>query len=340
MYRRKGIGIKMEKLLTIVIPAYNVERDLIHCLHSLLQPSRAEKTEILVVDDGSYDHTLELAEKYAVKYPQIVRVIHKENGGHGSAINTGIKYATGKYFRVVDGDDQVEETAYEAFLTALEMINCDCIATPYLCVKNGKCQLQKIQGASGLKPGKMYSFREVAKTLHIRMHQFTIRTSILKKHKIWLSEHSFYVDMQLILFPVPWIQTICILQFPVYQYFLGNAGQSVAMENMRKNRRQHSAVIDSLICFYQEREKQKEHKAVLAYLARGIAKMEANQIQIFLSMPIRKDVKQKLKMQEIKLKKQCPAAYCLNEKFSLWLLRITGYHSYFILAALYHKLKQ
>ena len=82
------------KLLSIAIPCYNSEGYMRNCIESLL--IGGEDVEILVVDDGSTkDRTAEIADEYAAKYPAIVKAIHKENGGHGSAVNTGIDNATG-----------------------------------------------------------------------------------------------------------------------------------------------------------------------------------------------------------------------------------------------------
>ena len=78
--------------------------------------------EILIVDDGSKDETAAIADRYEQEYPSIVKAIHKENGGHGSAVNTGIDYATGLYFKVVDSDDWVKEEPYMKILDTLRAL--------------------------------------------------------------------------------------------------------------------------------------------------------------------------------------------------------------------------
>lgn len=105
------------KLLSIAIPCYNSQDYMAHCIESLLPGG--EDVEILIVNDGSKDDTAKIADEYAAKYPTIVKAIHKENGGHGSAVNTGIENATGIYFKVVDSDDWVKEDAYLAILEKL-----------------------------------------------------------------------------------------------------------------------------------------------------------------------------------------------------------------------------
>lgn len=98
----------MNKILTITVPSYNTEKYIDECMPFLLDDSIVDDIEILVVSDGSKDKTVEVATKWSEKYPQTIRVIEKENGGHGSTINRGILEARGKYFKVVDGDDWVK----------------------------------------------------------------------------------------------------------------------------------------------------------------------------------------------------------------------------------------
>ena len=109
------------KLLSIAIPCYNSENYMRKCIESLLVGG--EDVEILIVNDGSTkDRTAEIADEYAAKYPTIVKAIHKENGGHGSAVNAGIANATGLYFKVVDSDDWVKESAYKEILDTLRKL--------------------------------------------------------------------------------------------------------------------------------------------------------------------------------------------------------------------------
>jgi len=335
----------MEKLLSVVVPAYNVEQYLQSCLDSLLDTKEREKTEILVVDDGSKDTTWNIAVTYQEKYPSIVRAIHKENGGHGSTINVGIREATGKYFRVLDSDDSVDSNAYDSYLKKLAQTDCDLVATPFTCVwyKGNTVVKEKercIEGAEQLEKGITYSFKDVADKLFVRMHEWTIKTEILKEHHIALTEHSFYVDMQYVLFPVPWIKTICVFTDNVYRYRLGMEGQSVSVKNMQKNREQHKNVLCSLVHFYTERKAAEDVEAVLAYLANGIAKMQADEVQIALSMPIGKEAKEQLTAQERYLKEECLAAYEANGKMSIKLLRWSRYGLYKVAAVMWRVVKK
>ena len=101
------------KLLTVTVPCYNSQDYMENCINSLLPGG--DKVEIIIIDDGSKDATGAIADRYAEQYPNIVRVIHQENGGHGEGINQGLKHATGKYFKVVDSDDTMSAD-FPAFL--------------------------------------------------------------------------------------------------------------------------------------------------------------------------------------------------------------------------------
>lgn len=108
--------MKEEKLLSIVVPTYNMERYLARCLDSLLVPSVIKHIEILVINDGSKDQSGVIAHNYQERYPQSVKVIDKENGGYGSVLNIGLLNASGKYFKVCDSDDWFDGEAFGNFV--------------------------------------------------------------------------------------------------------------------------------------------------------------------------------------------------------------------------------
>ena len=107
----------MIKLLTIVIPTYNMEAYLNRCLDSLLvSDEQMQLLEVLVINDGSKDNSSAIAHEYEAKYPNTFRVIDKENGNYGSCVNRGLKEASGKYIKVLDADDWFDTTEFEKYL--------------------------------------------------------------------------------------------------------------------------------------------------------------------------------------------------------------------------------
>lgn len=105
------------KYISFAIPCYNSQDYMAHAIESILPGG--EDVEIIIVNDGSKDRTSEIAHDYMEKYPTIVKVVDKENGGHGDAVNSGLTHATGKYFKVVDSDDWVDEDALHKILEVL-----------------------------------------------------------------------------------------------------------------------------------------------------------------------------------------------------------------------------
>lgn len=108
------------RLLSVAVPCYNSEAYMKHCIGTLL--AGGAEVEILIIDDGSNDNTGRIADHFAQKYPDIVRAVHQENGGHGEAVNTGIREAQGKYFKVVDSDDWVDISAYKKMIEVLRTL--------------------------------------------------------------------------------------------------------------------------------------------------------------------------------------------------------------------------
>ena len=106
------------KYLSFVVPSYNASKYLDKVIPSLLVGG--DDVEIIVVNDGSKDNTLEIAKRYEALYPNIVKAVDKENGGHGSTINKALEIATGLYFKCVDADDWLEENALKTLLAKIK----------------------------------------------------------------------------------------------------------------------------------------------------------------------------------------------------------------------------
>ena len=104
----------MNLLISIIIPAYNIENYIAKCLDSLLNQTY-RNLEIIVVDDGSSDNTGKVIDDYLSKYDNI-KVIHKKNAGVSAARNSGIEVASGDYIGFVDGDDTVDEEMFEVLI--------------------------------------------------------------------------------------------------------------------------------------------------------------------------------------------------------------------------------
>ena len=234
----------MDKLLTIIIPSYNVERYLDTVLKTYILPDLFPMFEVLIVNDGSTDRTAEIAETYCEQYPECFHLITKENGGHGSTINTGIQRASGKYIRVIDGDDWVDTQCLKRFLEKLQRIDADVVISPYNEVNDEGALLKNRPLPPDVTENKTLRAEEQLDALRVlyAMHSSTFRTDILRRIPP-ISEHCFYVDQELKFFPMKEMKTVAFVNECVYQYRLGTQGQSVSLNSLKKNRAQHAHVI-------------------------------------------------------------------------------------------------
>ena len=181
----------MEKVLTVIVPSYNAEAYIRHNLESFCIKRILDDIEILVINDGSYDHTADIAQEFVTRYPDSYKLINKENGGHGSGINCGIQNALGNYLKVVDADDWVDQDAFINLVEILKTCNADVIYSGFLWVfDNGESDMELCQRKAEFKEPfkhvvyqKKYVFDEVAEQLYMKMHNITIRTEILKGHQ-------------------------------------------------------------------------------------------------------------------------------------------------------------
>ena len=326
----------MEKLLTVTVPAYNADRWLEYNLDSLLIPSCLDALEILVVDDGSVDRTGEIADSYAARYPDTVRVIHKANGGHGSGVNTGIKEARGRYFKVVDADDWVDQEAFQNLIEALKDADDDIVSSGFLWAKdNGSgypatfpTEAEFKEPFKGVRYGETYRFEEIAEQLYLKIHNLTYRTALLKEHDIKLDEHCFYVDTEYITYPVPFVETVRFLPDFVYRYRINRAGQSMGVKQMQKYAENYDRVLGSLLRFYESDTVKSCGAKKKGYIANIIARTAAARIRVFLSLPTNRENKEALIRFDESLKKDYPEIYRANINRAVSALRKSNYLLY------------
>ena len=264
------------KLLTFVVPCYNSAKYMRKCIDSLLKAG--DGAEILIINDGSdKDDTKEIADLYQQKYPEIIKAIHKENGGHGDAINVGLKNAQGKYFKVVDSDDWVEEKSLEKIMQLLRSFEDkeqvpDAIISNYVYehVLDGK---QRMVRFKNLPKNRLFDFEETKpfKTgKFLSMHSFIFRTDLLRSIGIELPKHTFYVDNILVYVPLPYIKKFYYLDVDFYRYFIGREDQSVAEKVQMERIDQQIKVGDIIINAHDintlKKERPKLYKYMLDYI--------------------------------------------------------------------------
>lgn len=262
------------KILTVIVPVYNTEKYIKRCLDSLDNKEINDKLEVLVVSDGSKDNAINIAKEYSKRLPDTFKIIEKENGGHGSTINKGLELATGKYFRVLDSDDWVDNVNFVEFVKRLEDQDADLVVTDYSkeFIYEGKSE--KIV-YKNLEPNKKYIFDKFDLNIlngeYFVMATSTYKTEVLRKSNLKLMEKTFYVDMQYNVVPVPYVNSFVYFDLDIYRYFIGRLDQSVNTASFVKNHLNHDKVVKYLIDYYSDltdiSDTKKEYiKIILKYI--------------------------------------------------------------------------
>ncbi len=244
-----------EKIITVCVPAYNVASYLDRCLYSLVSGKLSGLLEVLVINDGSTDSTQSIADEYQRHYPNIIKVINKENGGHGSTINIALDIASGTYFMVVDGDDWIDSDQMSKLIHDIKECrsNVDLISYNYhhIDMSSGKREPQ-VQSAQ-IVYDKIIEFHELDyENVYFTLAGSLFRTDVLKKSGLKIQEKTYYVDVEYILFPIPFIETVLFKNYYIYKYFKGNVSQSVHIPNMVNRYEHHDRVIRRVISYYQD----------------------------------------------------------------------------------------
>lgn len=241
--------MKKNKILAIGIPSYNGEKYLDRCIPTFIAPELEDKIEIYIVNDGSKDNTQKIAEEYAKKYPKIVKVINKENGGHGSAVNAALYATNAKYYKVVDCDDWVDTKELIKLVDFLEKNDVDLVSSSYEKV-NMVTGISEYIGNNVPSYEKVYKIKDLdTENLYISIHATTYRTELLKKNNIRLQEKTFFVDVEYQLLPFEHVKTIAFVDFPLYKYMVGNVNQSVDKTNFVRRYDDHNRVVYRILDF-------------------------------------------------------------------------------------------
>ena len=231
--------------ITFVVPCYNSQDYMRRCIDSLLPCG--ERAEIIIVDDGSTDATGEIADEYAAVYPKIVKVVHKENGGHGSGVNVGLKLASGRFFKVVDSDDWLDPAALAKVLESLASLGdvVDLLVCNYVYDHLYEKKQKSVDFANIFPENVICSWQDMhhfTASQYLVMHALIFRTAILRKSGVKLPEHTFYVDNLFAYRPLPFVKKILYRNVDLYHYFLGREDQSVNEESYMRRIDQQIAV--------------------------------------------------------------------------------------------------
>lgn len=227
-----------DKILSITIPTYNMEAYLGRCLDSMVNASKVlDRLEIIVVNDGSNDRSLDIANTYKERFPESVIVIDKPNGNYGSCVNAALQVATGKYFRIVDADDWVDSDGLCALTSKLDGIDVDIVMTGYTKVfADGKTE-KHIPESKIKEEVLCYESPNLGDldTRDFVMHSITINRSLLLKIGYTQTEGISYTDTEYVYYPLMKANTIIFFDLYIYNYFIGRDGQTISISSQSKH---------------------------------------------------------------------------------------------------------
>ena len=224
----------MDKLITFAVPCYNSAAYMDHCVETLL--AAGGEAEIILVDDGSTkDDTPAKCDQWAAEYPDVIRVIHQENGGHGEGVNQGLRNARGLYYKVVDSDDWLDTDALAQVMSKLRDFAdmpapVDLVIANYV-YEHVEDNTRKVMGYKNVFPvGQIFTWdtiRRFRTSQYLLMHSVIYRTRLLRDCALELPKHTFYVDNIFVYQPLPFVKTMYYLDLDLYRYFIGRSDQSV-----------------------------------------------------------------------------------------------------------------
>jgi len=260
------------KLITFAVPSYNSQDYLEKCVDSLV--IGGHEVEVIIINDGSTDKTEKIALDYKKRYPNIVKVISKENGGHGSGVMAGLKNATGLLFKVVDSDDWLDKAALIKFLSILKLHHkqntlADLYITNFVYNKVSEKKFFIRQFTRHLSNLEFTCWSKVKRFYGaqvLMMHSLTFSTEKLRQSNIDLPDHTFYVDNIYAYKPLPQMDKLFYVDINLYNYFIGREDQSVNIKVFTKRYDQQIRVMKQMATAYSYDEIKTMKKGLSNYM--------------------------------------------------------------------------
>ena len=240
-----------------------------------------------------------------------IKLVSKKNGGWGSTVNKGIELATGRFFRQLDGDDYYDSKNLDRFVDYLRDCTSDLVVSPFCHFAN---DTGAITGFFGIDrnyiPKEEITLDETNLFYPPAMHSMTVKTSILKKENIRITEHCFYTDVEFVLKSLNHAKTISFFDLPIYYYRLGRDGQSMSISGVRKHYGDHQKM---LLGMYNYAYKEATSDNVRQIMLRRL--IDATMYQYKMYMILRPDSRHRKEFADFDKKLKNVALECYNENY-------------------------
>lgn len=321
----------MDKVLSVSIAAYNVSEYIRETLDCFVGVRGADRLDVMIVDDGSKDSTAEIAQTYVDQYPDVFRLIRKQNGGWGSTVNTGIANARGKYFKLLDGDDYYIRDHIAYFLDGLEQVEADLVLTPSNAfASDTKERMYDIVDYWFPISYRAYTYEQMKlKEFNPSVYGVCFKTNVLREAGISITEKCFYTDVEYVLKGCNACKTVASMPMEIYCYRKARAGQSMSLSGIRKHYKEH---LKMLMTMLEYDKKIVTRESVHEFFNIRLAYAVANMYKWFLFQEVTPEHKRELVEFDYLIKNEYPQMYAANLSIMVGLLRRSSFRLYPLLA--------
>ncbi len=324
-----------KKILTVSVAAYNMENYLEECLSSLAIPEIAEELEVFVNDDGGTDRSLEIAKAYGRKFPGTFIPVHKENGGWGSTVNYSIAHATGKYFKILDGDDWFDRDGLAKLVAELKRTDADVVATDYAYARAGKFEPKKLQS---MADGQVCQMTDVLETMPaLIVHNLCYRTDILRASGLTCPEHMPHTDFYYDIVPFLRVKTVQYFALQLNYYRVGREGQSTSPTEIIRHYDDYVFILKNIlaVCTKAEADGQRSYRYMIRCTSSEIYAWGINRIKKCHKCKVISGggALRRIKALDKLVRESAPDVWNYSEKHCgkfIWLMRKTHYLSFWL----------
>lgn len=242
------------KSLSVIVPFYNVENYIEKCLETLVNQT-LQDIEIILVNDGSQDKSVDIVKKYINKYSDKITYLEKENGGLSDARNYALPYAKGEYIAFLDSDDYVEKTMYKDMYELAKKENSDMVECDFYWEYPDK----KKEDIGIIYKNK----KEMLEKVRVVAWNKLIKKEILEKSKVTFPKGYRYEDVEFTYKLIPYIEKVSFLKKPCVHYIQREG--SISNKQNERNKEIFD-VLEHVINYYIENKWYNEYKNELEYV--------------------------------------------------------------------------
>lgn len=251
-----------------------MEKYISNCLESLLiDDSRLLKNlEILVINDGSKDRSSEIAHAYQMQYPDIIKVIDKDNGNYGSCINRGIREATGRYIKILDADDSFDTRGLSDLIDRMKCVDVDLFLSDYVLVSENR--EIKERRSFNIPEETVLTISDIeADLFNIQMHGVAYKSQNIKNIEYTQTEGISYTDQEWIFYPMQTVVSVYYYPEVVYRYLVGRNGQTVELKTYHKKVIDRIVILKRMLSWYREKSENFDNLKNSKYLTSKIIEL-------------------------------------------------------------------